>query len=78
MSQTFHIGCRTCQKHLWIGQNHGIYYGEEDTMKKLAEFLHSHKQNTSLVDGDNPEHILLFGESEIFRDAWPEWEEIQK
>jgi len=56
MSQTYSIGCKDCQVHLWIGQRRHIYRGDV-YIEALEKFLYKHR-NHSLIFGDNCENEL--------------------
>src|SRR5678816_1495403 len=90
MSTTYHIGCNTCKEHMWIGQTGHIkgqdpdtflyiYSGDQHTMNLLSSFLQKHAIQQAYEniyhDEDVPDHILVFGRSEIFWDC-DGWKEI--
>ena len=63
-----HMVCIDTQEILWVGQNKGIYLGEEDTMSKLQDFLFRNERLSLLfVDDiffDKYEDSVLFWEKE--------------
>lgn len=69
MSVTTKIGCESCKVYLWIGQHEFIYTGEPETMKKLNEFLQSHKNYSER------KHVLVFA-TDYYEDYWDGWTEL--
>ncbi len=68
MSTTYHIECDDCKRSLWIGQRDFIYFGEEDTMKKLQGFLYEHHTHPLGFRSDHKSRYM---------NAVDGWEEIE-
>lgn len=74
MSVTYHIGCLTCKEDIWIGQSGTsdpenyfyLYSAEENTMRDLARFLAKHRASPLGILSNEPDHVLVFGNSESF------------
>lgn len=79
MSETYHLCCKTCKEHIWIGQGHPttlyFYNGEPETVSAFNIFLRRHL--SSWPDAVNyPEdekfHELVFLDSQSVPEDWTE------
>ena len=52
MSITYHLCCKDCGYHLWIGQGDYIYTGQQSIMDDLTRFLYAHLGHALEFMGD--------------------------
>ena len=69
MSEALSIYCRSCKKHLWVGQagisGDTFYSGEQQIMKELKKFLFTHMD---YWPGQTRNHDLGFGANQCLED----------
>jgi hypothetical protein len=65
MSDYYHLACVTCRKRIRLGQTgNPLYYGIENIMKALAQFLADHEDHT-LWYLDIDVHDEVYGYEEV-------------
>lgn len=91
MSETYHLCCRTCEEHIWIGQGHAstlyFYSGDPTTVSAFNIFLRRHLSPTSTnyneidgyyLKGDEHYHELVFLETQQVPEDWLEVQNVYK